>query len=97
MGTRITYHACMPTGGFQSKEEQARLMRLLGLGLTFSGELVAGLLIGWGLDILFDTDRVFLIIGTILGLIVASASFFRAARKANREAMNQFNERKNQP
>ena len=46
---------------------------------------------------LFDTDRVFLIIGTILGLIVASASFFRAARKANREAMNQFNERKNQP
>ena len=87
----------MPTGGFQPQEEQARLMRLLGLGLTFSGELVAGLLIGWGLDELIGTDRVFLVIGTIAGLLVGSIGFFRAARKANREAMRQVNERKNQP
>ena len=69
-------------------------MRLLGLGLTFSGELVAGLLIGWGLDILLDTDRVFLIIGTILGLVVASVSFFRTARRANRESLERIQDRK---
>jgi len=72
-------------------------MRLLGMGLTFSGELVAGLLIGWGLDELLGTERVFLIIGTVAGLLVGTIGFFRAAKRANSEAMRRINERKKQP
>ena len=72
-------------------------MRLLGMGLTFSGELVAGLLLGWGLDVLLGTERVFLIIGTVAGLLVGTIGFFRAAKRANSEAVRQINERKKQP
>ena len=73
------------------------MMRLLGMGLTFSGELVAGLLLGWGLDVLLGTERVFLIIGTIAGLLVGTIGFFRGAKRANNEALRQINERKKQP
>jgi len=86
----------MTTNGIQPQGDQGNHLRLLGLGLTFSGELVAGLLIGWGLDELLGTDRIFLVIGTIAGLLVGTIGFFRAARKANREAMRKVNERKNQ-
>ena len=37
------------------------------------------------------------IIGTIAGLLVGTIGFFRAAKKANSEAMRRINERKKQP
>lgn len=47
-------------------------------------EIVAGILIGMFVDWLADTDRVFLIVGAIAGLVVGMTSFIRAAMKENR-------------
>ena len=80
------YHAPMSTPGFDPKKEQARLLGLMGLGVTFGCELIAGLAIGWLLDQWLETGHLFLIIGTILGLLVGTFGFFKAAMKANRAA-----------
>ena len=56
------------------------------IGITFGAELIAGLAIGWLLDEWLDTGHLFLIIGTILGLLVGTFGFFKAAMKANRAA-----------
>ncbi|MDG2291501.1 MAG: AtpZ/AtpI family protein [Phycisphaerales bacterium] len=76
----------MSTSGFDPKKEQARLLGLMGLGVTFGCELIAGLAIGWLLDKWLDTEHLFLIIGTILGLLVGTLGFFKSAMKANRAA-----------
>lgn len=58
----------------------------MGIGVTFGSELIACLIIGWFLDSWLDTGHLFLIIGTILGLLVGTFGFFRSAMKANRAA-----------
>ena len=76
----------MSTGKFNPQAEQARMMRLLGVGITFGAELIAGLAIGWLLDEWLDTGHLFLIIGTLMGLVVGGIGFIRSAMKATRAA-----------
>lgn len=47
-------------------------------------EIVAGLVLGWLVDRWTGTDKVFLIVGTIMGIIVGMTSFIRTAMKANK-------------
>lgn len=82
----------MPTRKFNPQAEQAKMMRLLGLGITFGSELIAGLAVGWLLDTWLDTGHLFLIIGTLMGLIVGGIGFIRSAMKATREAAKSVQE-----
>ena len=68
----------------QSPEDQTRMWRLAGMGWTLVTELIAGMLFGWGLDWAFGTEKVFIIVGAIVGLLVGLSSFIRAALAENR-------------
>ena len=48
-------------------------------------EVAAATLIGWGLDWYFDTDRVFLLIGGLIGIAIGISSFVRSALKESRK------------
>ena len=75
----------LPLGDSDSTPEaKARLFRLMGMGWTLVTELVAGMLIGWGIDWLFGFDTVFFIVGAVVGLLVGMTSFIRAALAENR-------------
>lgn len=65
--------------------DQARLWKLSAMGFTMACEILAGLLLGWLVDTWTGTDKVFLIVGTVAGIIVGLTGFIRAAMKANRE------------
>lgn len=62
----------------------ARLWKLSAMGFTMACEILAGLLLGWLVDSWVGTDKVFLVIGTIMGIIVGMTGFIRAALKASR-------------
>jgi F0F1-type ATP synthase assembly protein I len=75
----------------RAEAESRRLWRLAAMGGTMASEILAGLLIGWGLDILFRTSgRPLMITGTVVGVVVGLTTFIRSAvaesRKASREA-----------
>lgn len=61
-----------------------RLWKLSAMGFTMACEILAGLLLGWLVDSWVGTDKVFLVIGTIMGIIVGMTGFIRAALKASR-------------
>ncbi len=63
-----------------------RLWKLSAMGFTMACEIVAGLVLGWLVDRWTGTDKVFLIIGTIMGILVGMTSFIRTAMKANKAA-----------
>jgi len=65
-------------------ESATGLWKLSAMGFTMACEIVAGLLLGWLVDRWTGTDKVFLIIGTIMGIIVGMTSFIRTAMKANK-------------
>lgn len=73
-----------------AEQERQRLWRLAGMGATLTSEILAGALIGWGLDALFGTRPTILIVGTVLGVVVGLGSFIRLAlretRKSSRDA-----------
>ncbi|MCH2135072.1 MAG: AtpZ/AtpI family protein [Phycisphaerales bacterium] len=73
----------LPSGG-SSNSDTAGIWRMTGLGWTMLCEILAGGLVGWGLDWLLETDRVFLIIGLIAGVLVGMTGFIRAALKETR-------------
>jgi F0F1-type ATP synthase assembly protein I len=67
--------------GFQS---QTRLWKLSALGFTMACEIVAGMALGWLVDTWTGTEKVFLITGTIIGIIVGMTGFIRTAMKENK-------------
>ena len=64
-------------------------MRAASLIWQSFSEVAAAALIGWGLDWYFGTDRVFLLIGGILGIAVGISSFVRSALKESRKLTEQ--------
>jgi len=68
-------------------EDQSRtLWRLAGMGGTLASEILAGTLIGWGVDTLFGTRPTFLIILTVGGVVVGMTTFIRRALKETKRA-----------
>ena len=58
------------------------------MGFTFASMIVAGGLLGFGLSWVLDqpeNKRVFIVLGTVVGIIIGMADFIRAARRAIRE------------
>jgi len=58
------------------------------MGFTFASMIVAGGLLGFGLSWVLDqpeNKRVFIVLGTVVGIIIGMADFIRAARRAMRE------------
>ena len=54
------------------------------VGWTLLCEILAGMAIGWGLDWLFGTEKVFLIIGALTGILVGMIGFIRSSLAENR-------------
>jgi ATP synthase protein I len=71
-------------GQGESKAHNAYMLRSASMGWTLVCEIVAGILIGMGVDWLVGTDRIFLLVGALAGLVVGMTSFIRAAMKENR-------------
>ncbi len=64
------------------------LWRLSAMGFTFVSMIIAGGLLGWGISWVLEqpeNKRLFIIIGTIIGIIIGMVDFIRAARRAIRE------------
>jgi len=58
------------------------------MGFTFASMIIAGGLLGFGLSWVLDqpeNKRVFIVLGTVVGIIIGMADFIRAARRAIRE------------
>ncbi|MHC4811090.1 MAG: AtpZ/AtpI family protein [Planctomycetota bacterium] len=66
--------------------ESARLWKLAGIGMTMTSEVIGGAIVGWGLDALFGTGPVLLIVFTVLGVGVGMVGFIRSAVGASGEA-----------
>lgn len=62
--------------------ESQRLWRLAGMGGTLASEILAGVVIGWGLDALFGTAPTMIVIFTTGGVLIGMITFVRSARKA---------------
>ena len=60
-------------------------MRMASIVWQSVTEVAAGALVGWLLDLAFDTDRVFLLIGGLLGIGVGMTTFIRTALKESRK------------
>ncbi|MDG1898470.1 MAG: AtpZ/AtpI family protein [Phycisphaerales bacterium] len=71
-------------------QSAASLWRLSAMGFTMACEIIAGLGLGWLLDLATGTDKVFLVIGTIMGVLVGLTGFLKTAIKANRNASRQI-------
>ncbi len=56
---------------------------MMGLGWQFVTEMLAGAFLGWGIGIWFGDETVGALIGTGLGLIVATYTLIRGALKLN--------------
>lgn len=59
--------------------------RLAGLGGEFTSNVIAGLLIGWGIDWLFDVRPWGIVGGACAGVAVGMLQFIRQAAALNRE------------
>ena len=64
--------------------DTAGIWRMASVGWTLVCEIAAGLLLGWGLDWLVGTNKLFLVIGAIVGLLVGMTGFIRSALAENR-------------
>jgi hypothetical protein len=65
--------------------QSSRLWKLSAMGFTFVSMIIAGGLIGWGLSWVFgqtEHERVFIVTGAVLGIIVGMVDFIRDALKA---------------
>lgn len=59
--------------------------RLAGVGWEFSSQVLAGVLIGWGIDWYFEVKPWGIVGGATAGLSVGALQFIRNAAKLNRE------------
>ncbi len=71
--------------GARERREASIGWRMAGLGMQTSSEVIAGALIGWGLDHWLGTWPTWLLVGGIAGIAVGLTSLIRGAMKANRE------------
>ena len=58
------------------------------MGFTFASMIVAGGLLGFGLSWALgqpENKRIFIVMGTVVGIIIGMVDFIRAARRAMRE------------
>ena len=65
-----------------------RLWRLSAMGFTFVSMIVAGGLLGWGLSWVFgqsENERIFIVTGSIVGIVVGMVDFIRGSLRAVRE------------
>ena len=72
----------------QKQSQANRLWKLSAMGFTFASMIVAGGLLGFGLSWVLnqpENKRVFIVLGTVVGIIIGMADFIRAARRAIRE------------
>jgi len=69
-----------------AEAESRRLWRLASMGGTMASEILAGTLIGWGIDAIFDTKPTWIVIMTIAGVFVGMVTFVRSALKESRKA-----------
>jgi F0F1-type ATP synthase assembly protein I len=69
----------------RARRETSIGWRMAGLGLQTSSEVVAGALIGWGVDRWLDSAPTGLLVGGIAGIAVGLTTLIRGAMKANRE------------
>jgi F0F1-type ATP synthase assembly protein I len=64
--------------------DQSALARVWAIGLNFGLMVLAGGLLGWGADSLFNSKPWGVLVGLLLGLVVGFAQFIREALAANR-------------
>lgn len=57
--------------------DRSDLATLLSFGLSMAACLVAGLALGWGVDLLLGTLPVFLLVGLGVGIVAASVYAYR--------------------
>jgi len=74
----------MLPGAGKHDPDTTGIWRMASVGLTLVCEIIAGLVLGWGVDWLMDTDRVFFLIGGLMGLLVGMTGFIRSALAENR-------------
>jgi F0F1-type ATP synthase assembly protein I len=74
-----------PSRNARERREASIGWRMAGLGMQTSSEVIAGALIGWGLDRWFGTAPAWLLAGGIAGIAVGLTTLIRGAMKANRE------------
>ena len=74
----------LPTeNGGRDPEQRNQLWRLSSMGFTLATEVAAGVLIGWMIDWALGTNRTFLVIGAVVGVLVGLSGFIRAAMREN--------------
>ena len=71
--------------GARERREASIGWRMAGLGMQTSSEVVAGALLGWGLDHWLGTWPTWLLAGGIAGIAVGLTTLIRGAMKANKE------------
>ncbi len=55
-----------------------------GLGMEVAGAVVAGALLGWAFDSLWETTPTGVLVGSVTGIVVGMWSLIRGALKLNR-------------
>ena len=75
-----------PGSGSSGSDTGRQLWRLSGMGVELASHILAGLLLGWVLDKVFDTGHRWMTIGAIAGAVVGMTEFIRSALKAQRRA-----------
>ena len=76
-------------GVSQDEQDQSGRGAAMGMAMRFASELVAGVLvglaIGWGLDRLFDTAPIFILVFFILGTAAGILNVVRTSQRVNAE------------
>jgi len=72
--------------GSSREDKRNPLWRMSGMGIELASHIVAGLLIGWLLDYWLKTSPLWLVIGTVAGVVVGMVDFIRSALKAQRQS-----------
>ena len=72
----------MKSLGSQKNKTKAKLWTLTGMGVTFASEVLAGALIGWGIDLYAKIRPWGLLSGCFFGILIASINFYKSAKAA---------------
>ena len=85
------------SGPSKPEADLASTMRMAGLIWQSISEVAAGAIIGWLLDLAFDTDKTFLLICGLLGIVVGMTTFIRTAMQESRRQSRLAKKRHSQP
>ena len=83
-----------PAKAGSADSESSRLWALSGLGFQIASEVAGGALLGWVADIAFGTLPYGILIGSIMGVVVAMRSLFKAAQAASRADQKRWDARR---